>query len=626
MLEALRKSAGSLVGKLILGLLVVAFAVWGITDVLLGNAGTTAARVSGKEITTQQYAREFSALARSLRLTAEDARNIGVDRMAVDRLAAGVAVDAQAEAFGLMAGDAQVTREISTDPSFAGASGVFSQESYLRTLRTIGMQPQDYEAGVRSRLTQEMLLQAAAGGAAPPRSAVEALEIHENERRAAQYLLFSYAGAPEPEAPSEEVLRAFHEAEAPLFTTPEMRAGDWVRLSASALARPDDLSEAEIRAAYDAGIARFTTPETRRVEQILFPDEASARAAALRVKEGASLMEIAAEMGRAPGEVQLGWTTRDRLPADLAGAVFGLAGPGVAEPYAGGFGWTLAGATEIRPAMVTPFEEARARLAAEIAADRARVKLPQAILDMEDHIAGGASLAEVAERLGVEDHRISETGRDGFDSKGLSAENAPPDFPGFLEAFFAAQPGAAPTRLEGPGGETAVYFLQVSASTPAALKSFESVREEVLRAWTDRQKREGVAARAKAAAERIAAGESLLAVSADLEAPVQEAPLFGRRETPLDLSAEAVSRLFLAAEGAPVEAAAKDDAGRVAAVVVEIADPSAEEVAANVETRLTQYSQQLQRDLEQALIAETVRQGDLRIYPEAMAAVSQTLY
>ncbi|MDD2869838.1 SurA N-terminal domain-containing protein [Neomegalonema sp.] len=626
MLEALRKSAGSLVGKLILGLLVVAFAVWGITDVLMGNAGTTAARVSGKEITTQQYAREFSALARSLRLTAEDARNIGVDRMALDRLAAGVAMDAQAESFGLVAGDAQVTRDIAADPSFAGATGGFSQTNYVAVLRRIGMQPQDYEAGVRSRLTQEMLLQAAAGGAAPPRSAVEALEIHENERRAAQYLLFSYAEAPEPEAPSEETLKAFHEAEASLFTTPELRAGDWVQLSAATLAKPGDLTEAEIRAAYDAAIARFSTPESRRVEQVLFEDEASARAAALRVKEGETLMQVAASLGRSPGEVQLGWTTRDRLPADLGAAVFGLEGPGLAEPYAGGFGWTLAGATEVRPASVTPFEEVRERLAAEIAADRARARLPQAILDMEDYIAGGSTLAEVAGRLGLEDHRISETDAGGFDARGLSAENLPPNFPGFLEALFAARPGAAPTRLDGPGGDASVYFLQASASTPAALKPFESVREEVLRAWTDRQKRDAVAARAKSAVERIAGGESLLEVSADLGTTVQEAPLFGRRETPLDLGAEAVSRLFLAAEGAPVEAAARDDAGRLAAVVVEIRDPSAEEVAANVETRLTQYAEQLRRDLEQALIAETLRQGDLRVYPEAMAAVSQSLY
>lgn len=626
MLEALRKSAGSLVGKLILGLLVVAFAVWGITDVLMGNTGTTAARVSGKEITTQQYAREFSALSRQARLTAEEARARGLDREALSRLLSAAAMDAQAEELGLVAGDATVAREISADPNFADLTGGFSQASYERLLLSAGMRPQDYEADVRSRLTRELLTDSAVLGAAPPRAAVEALEIHEAERRAAQYLLFSVADQPEPEAPSEEVLQAFHQIEAPLFTTPELRAGDWLELSAQSLIDPEGVTEAEVRAQYDAqAAARFTTPEARRIEQILFDDEASARAAALRAKEGESLVAIAEGMGRSAQEVRLGLLPRAGLPADLAAAAFGLEAPGVAEPFAGGFGWTLAGVTEIRPVQVVPFEQAREELTREIATNRARQRLPTAILDVEDYIAGGSSLAEIAERLKLTHHAVAETDKDGFAATGVRADT-PLGFPAFLQTLFSAAPGAAPSRLDAPGSETAVYFLQTTSATPATLKPFESVREEVLRAWTDRQKRDGAAARAASALEAVKSGRSLLAVSAEQELTLQEAPLFGRRESPLDLGPEAVSALFAAAEGAPVEAEAQGGGGRVVAVVSEIVAPSAADVAAQTDRRLGQFAELLRADLTDALVAATVEAGGPHIYEAAVATASQSTY
>lgn len=620
MLESLRKAAGSLVGKLILGLLVVAFAVWGITDVLIG-ATSTAARVAGKEISVPQFRAEFSRLTRIFGISEEDGRKMGLDQMALTNLASNAAMESQAERFGLVASDRQVAEALRANPAFRDVGGQFSREAYQYTLQRNGLRQAEFERDVREGLTRQMLLQAAAEGAAPPRAAVEALEIHEAERRAVSYLKFAVAEEAEPEAPSDEVLTAFHQAEAPLFTAPEIRAADWIALSPATLARPEDVSEADARAAYERlAPGRFSFPERRRVEQILFADEAAARAAALRVKEGETLAAIANEMGRAVSDTQLGLTTRERLPTDLANVVFALAAPGVAEPYEGGFGWTLAGVSEIQPARTTPFEEVRATLATELAAERARARLPAAILEFEDYVAGGSSLAEIARSMNIPDHDLAGVDSTGFDANGVKLTDLPEGYPNFLTALFAAQKGGAPARLDAPGAESGVVFYQVREITPAALKPFADVREEVLRGWTDRQKRESVAAKSKAAEARLAEGATLLQVAADTGLTINEIPAFGRREAPEDLSEALVTRLFSVEKDVPVEGEAKSGDGRVLAVASEIALPTAAEVSTQVENRMREFSEQLQADIGQALTQETLRQGGLTIYPNAVDA------
>lgn len=626
MLESLRKAAGSMGGKIILALLVAAFAVWGITDVLTGSASTTAARVSGKEITVQQFAAEFSRMTRRFGMDAETARNLGLSQAALDSLVSGAAVEAEAERFGLVAGDADVAKALREAPGFQ-IGGVFSRERYQQAMREEGWSLQEFERRLRGDLTRDMLLQAAAEGAAPPRAAIAILEVHESERRAVRYVKFPFAGAAEPETPSDDVLKAFHEAEAPLFTTPELRAADWVLLSPASLAKPADVSEADARARYEANIARYSAPERRRVEQLLFDDEASARAAALRASAGVSLTEIGAALGRSASEIGLGLVTRDRLPADLGTAVFTLAEPGAAEPFSGGFGWTLAAATEIQPAVVTPFEQVREALAQEIANERARARLASAAVELEDYVAGGSTLPEIAARMGVEDHVLAATDKQGRDAAGAAAENLPPSgFPGFLDAIFSAQPGGLPARMDAPSPADGVLFYQLRSATPATLRPFADSREEVLRLWTERQKRDGVIARAKTAAEAAAGGAKLLEVAADLGLEVQELPPFGRRETPLDLSADLVERLFAAAQDAPVEGEAREADGRLVAVVTEIVAPEAADLTAQIDTRRQQYAERLRADLEQALIAELVRQGEPRVNAAAVEAASASAF
>src|SRR5881394_3034712 len=107
MLDSMRRGVSNIFTKLLLGLLVIAFAVWGIGDVVRRVHLGSLATVGKTEITAdefrQAYQDEMQSISRRLgrRLTAEQAKILGVESRALARLIGFAALDLHANALGL---------------------------------------------------------------------------------------------------------------------------------------------------------------------------------------------------------------------------------------------------------------------------------------------------------------------------------------------------------------------------------------------------------------------------------------------------------------------------------------------------------------------------------------------
>ncbi|MCX7345341.1 MAG: SurA N-terminal domain-containing protein, partial [Alphaproteobacteria bacterium] len=86
MLDTLRNSAKSWVAKILIGLLAVSFAVWGIADVFRGFDAGFLAKVGKVEITSQEFSRAYDQYLQNFSrqtgqaMTQEEARGLGIDR------------------------------------------------------------------------------------------------------------------------------------------------------------------------------------------------------------------------------------------------------------------------------------------------------------------------------------------------------------------------------------------------------------------------------------------------------------------------------------------------------------------------------------------------------------------
>lgn len=574
MLELLRNAVKSWVMKVLLGLLVISFAAWGVGDMLGARGGRVAATVGDREITTLEFRREFNQTLQQFQgLDVFRAQAMGLDQVVLTQLALNVALDQEAEEMGVGASDQQVFEAIREQPAFHNAGGTFDDEAYRSTLRFNGLRARDYEAQIRGELSRARLLNAVASGAAAPRSAQEAIWLSENQTRNVRYFVLDEAALPEPAAPTEEQLAAFHEENGERFSSPEYREISYIWLRADDFLDADDVTENEARSLYETRSDQYSRPERRNVERIVFDTREEADAAAARLGEGESFEKIAEERALAQSDIALGYVTREELPADLADAAFGPRIDGLVGPVETAFGWTLVNLRGFQEAEVTPFEDVADELKREAALLRARDALPDLANAVEELRAAGATLLEVGEKEGATAKVVS-VDRDGFDPEGARVPDLPSD-PGFLERVFAAEIGEEMDLAETNDG--GFYAVLVEEVTPSALRPIETVRERVEAAYAAEARRRAVEEAASAALARIDAGETLEAVAEDLGRETASVEGLGRQDSPPDLTPAAVGALFNVEKGGAVERALDGGRRRVVASVVEIieADPAA---------------------------------------------------
>jgi peptidyl-prolyl cis-trans isomerase D len=163
-LDTLRKGAARTFGLILVGLLVVSFAVWGIADIFTGYGQQTLIRVGGTEITPQEYLRAQQEVLRAMStqagrsLSLQEARALGLDRRVLERLVGGAAVDNHARDLHLGISEQALLDGIMKDPAFKDGLGNFSPAVFQQALYQIGMNEQSYLASLReSNLRRQIL-------------------------------------------------------------------------------------------------------------------------------------------------------------------------------------------------------------------------------------------------------------------------------------------------------------------------------------------------------------------------------------------------------------------------------------------------------------------------------------
>jgi len=470
-----RKGSTVLVWVL-MAMLIAGLGGFGVTN--FGGGTARIATVGDRPIDVTDYARalqqELQAFSAQIGqpVTMEQSRTLGLDSQVRQRLITAAALDNEAARIGLSVGDARVAQEIMANDAFKGVTGAFDRETYRFTLERNNLTEAAFETRVREDLSRSLLQGAVAGGFLAPAPMVSALQAWIGETRGFTLLRLTEADLPTPlPDPTEADLRAFYDANPALFTAPEARRITYAALLPEMLSQTIQLDEAALRAAYDERIAEFVQPERRLVERLVFPTDAEAAAAKARLDAGETFEALVEERGLTLADIDLGEQSREDLGA-AGDAVFALTEPGVVGPLPSDLGPALYRMNGILVAQTTAFEDAREALAAEQMADAARRAIADRIEDLDDLLAGGATLEDLAREAGLELGTLDY-------APGVDAPIA--GYEAFRTAAAAVQEGDFPELIELEDG--GLVALRLDDIIPPALKPFDSVAEDVATGW-----------------------------------------------------------------------------------------------------------------------------------------------
>ncbi len=506
-----KKKASNIFVWIILVLLIAGLAGFGATN--FGGSIRNVATVGDTDVDVDTYARTLQAQMRSYQqltgqaLNIQQAREFGFDRAALSQVVNDAALQNATAAAGISIGDENVGREVSQSPSFQGLSGAFDRQTYELALRQNGVTVREYEDEIRSGVATGLLRAAVQSGVRTPEVFTETLFDYARETRDITWARLTGDDLVEPlPEPSDATLRAFHASSPEAFTQGETRAIRYAWLTPDMIVDSIEIDDGQVRALYDERIAEYVQPERRLVERLVFATQAEAVAAKARLDAGEVTFDaLVDERGLTLDDVDLGEIEADDQ-SEISAALFALDEPGVIGPLPSNLGPALFRMNAVLSAQETTFEDAREELAEEAAADRARRIILESQAQVEDLIAGGASVEQLAERTDMEAGTI-DWRADVTDD--IAAYDA------FRQAAAVAQVGAFAELVELDDG--GIFVLTLDDVRAPELRPFETVRGDVVTAWEEAETEAALSALAADAKMRLDDGAEMAGLGFALE-------------------------------------------------------------------------------------------------------------
>lgn len=486
-----RYGAWIIVGVVLVGL--AGFGSGGLSGTIR-NIGT----VGDKEVSVTAYQRALNEQIRALsaqfgqQVSFQQALAFGIDQVAINQVVLLRTLDNEADQLGISVGDERVFDRLQAIPSFQGAGG-FNRETYRLALQQSGQTAAEFETGIREEAGRTLLQGAVVGGLPEAGAYADTLVQYISEVRAMTWAVVGPDDLTAPlRGPTEADLQAYYDANPDAFTAPEARDITYVWLTPVMIIDDMVVSDEAIAALYAQRSEEFIQPERRLVERLVYLDQDRAVAAKARLDAGeVTFEELVTERGLALTDIDMGDVDREELR--MAGdAVFAAAAGDVVGPFNSALGPALFRMNAVLGAQETSLEEASPLLREELAIDAARTFINDSATTVADLIAGGASMADLADRTDMELGTISWTAEN---SEGIAAYD---DFR--REAAVVEEGQFAQLFDLADGG---IFALNLDGITPPTLRPLDEVREDVSAAWQEQFRQEAVIAKAQEIAADI---------------------------------------------------------------------------------------------------------------------------
>ena len=487
MLEFLRNKASGVLGILLIGLLVVAFGLWGIADTFTGFSNEELGRVGSQKIERQEFQLRYAQATQNLSqqlgtpLSAAQARNLGVPQQVMANMLGGASMREAANDLGLAHGDEEIAKSIIGDPNFAGASGKFDEPTFRTVLAQNGLTEELFVEDQRRFHVINQLTTASLDAAQMPQLLVNGLFEYFLERRVAKYMILTLDQTDEVGDPTDEELEAFFNQTKLRFAAPERRSAKALVISPARFAELISIEEETLREEYEYARDDFSIAEKRDIDQLVLSDDAQVETVRAMREEGKSFVEILQAVDQTLDNTDLGTVERDDLiSADLAEIAFSMESGEISDIIEGPLGYVVLRVRSITPGASLPFEAVEAQLRSRIIYDQALEDMLAFSETVEDELAGGETLESLGQRFDLSVVAIDDINRDGEKPNGNKIN------------LLALYDDIAPTLFESGVGEDiammemddgSFVWLRLDTVSPSAVPPLADIRDAVAAEW-----------------------------------------------------------------------------------------------------------------------------------------------
>lgn len=541
MLQKIRDNVQGTLAKIIIAVIIVPFALFGIDAFFTGGVPEVA-KVDGVAITEPELAQGIELERRRLLGQMQD--RVDASLLEESRLRAPVLESlierrlmlAAAERAGLRVGEAMLNQLIVDNESFH-ENGEFSQARFQGLLAGSGMSPAQFKGLLREDMLVSQLMSGVEASEFVTGTELEGVARLTQQSLDARWLIVPVPAADASIAVPEERVAAYYEQNRAEFRTEETVRVEYLEIRLADLYQP--VAEEALRQEYQRRAAAFEGAEERHAAHIMLSsqdDAARAKLAALRERAvaGEDFAQLAREnsedLGSATDGGDLGFSSGDAFPAEFEAALKALEPGGISEPVRTPSGWHLVKLLEVRRQQAPSFDQMRATIESELQKAAAEPMFVERSEKLADLTFNSDDLAEAARELGLEVRSSPAFGRRG--GEGVFADAR------VIAAAFGKdvlEEGQNSERID--IGDDHAIVLRRASHEPAREQELAEVAERIRTLLREAMVREQAEAKADELLAALAGGQGIetLARANGLEWKVEPDYMRGAPQVPEEL-------------------------------------------------------------------------------------------
>ena len=561
MLQTMRDNSKGVVAGILVGLLVIIFALSGAEALFSStNTSQTVLTINGQDITETEVTRAIEQQKQQLRsrfgdsvpedfLSSENLREPAIENLVRRTLLTQAAQEA-----GMTVSDARLNSVITSIPAFQNLDGEFDPDRYQQSLRMLAYTPASYKRELTRDLTVNQLASGVSGTNFVTDAELQYLIELNNQTRDFSFVTFNAEKLMESIDVSEAEIEQYYQQNSERFTVPEKVAVEYIDLSVDELAAHESVDEAELRTQYEENIEDFAPSVERHAAHILLEDPSDEKIAEVQAKlnSNADFAELAAEYSDDLGSKDSGGdlcvSGGDAFPEDFEEALAGLSVGEVSGPVTTDAGTHFIKLLEESGGEPTSFAEQKEQLAEQAKRTAAEARFIELLDQLEDLSYNAESLANVAEQLNVkvaQSELFARSGGNGISASPAVAKAA------FSEEVLTHDNASEVIEL----APDRVVVVKKIAHEPSFVKPLGEVSDQIATTLREEQAANLLAEKGKSLQSRLLEGADLaqLAEAEALEVTSLEAVERGNMEQPRGVVEFAFSMAHPSADGVSVD-------------------------------------------------------------------------
>lgn len=546
MLQDIRDNSQGVIAKVIIGLIVAIFVLFGAESIIGGlTRAPGVAEVNGEEISDFQLQQGIQELINSIGGSAEGIEQSLLEQIAINQIVEETLLRQSAQAAALSISSERIDRAIIENPNFQ-VGGRFDPEFAVRTMNSQGFTVTSYREALSRQMLLSQVVNAYSSSGFATQSELETLAALSAQSRDFRYITIPPGTRTLGTPITDEQIATYYNANQARFVRPESVTVDYVVLDKVNIAADIVLEEGAVLAQYELERSTFEGSAEKRASHILFETGSSltvdqareaATAAIARLNTGESFealaLELSSDQVSAEEGGDIGFSDGSAFPSEIEEALEEIEVGDIVGPVETEFGIHIVKLTEDNSAVFQSYEEVSGRIERDLKAAQVEQLYASALSDLSNLAFESSDLQRLSDELNLTILTSGDFDRAG--GGGIFSE------PRVIEAAFSDE-----VMLDGNNsdvieiGEERAVVLRVNTTTPEGILPLEDVEPEIAVALRAQMERDAVAALGDEFATLLDTGD-------DVEEFLTENELQWRTETQVKRNQSTVNREIIEA-------------------------------------------------------------------------------